>query len=574
MNAISTVIVRCGLLIAAYFLAAVPATSNPVTFTGTIKLPCNCSPQRTATYVFTAVKTPGLSTEGHCWCDVTYDNPPQPGDPDYGQSCKFIVCATIALSNQQPANLMVYSFQPNVPAGTWECIPNGSTTGDPNYLIGCRQVELSAGQTMVHIIDDILTFSTPFAEPDLAGVNMDVYADCPNGVDPNCSAIFTGNGPGGGGHADVSIVAGSGVTPSPGCGGTGSVDVKITGVDDDGSGNQTGTAVIPLGNMMTNGHKDKSFDVKLIGDVSGGGAGTVEISSPAAGLGIETFAIGSHVETSTFTITQDVASNPDANIYITVKYANGSAPDGNVVHLTGALVAQNNTTFAVTGDDPIYSIGDHISEVDAQFVQDQNTPTIVSQQMEQQADGTIDLTIVASDDYTMAAACSFEFDLNGQQHIIVPVNFDPDAPMMDNTQFKAVLGPYEPGSTITNCHTHVADEAGNVRDAEDPGEIVVLGVTEGSGGTGYRLEQNVPNPFDAKTTIDFSLPRREHVTLTVFDAAGHAISTLVDGIRDPGSQHIELDAAAMRLSSGTYYYRLQTPQFTATRRLVLLRGGR
>jgi hypothetical protein len=69
------------------------------------------------------------------------------------------------------------------------------------------------------------------------------------------------------------------------------------------------------------------------------------------------------------------------------------------------------------------------------------------------------------------------------------------------------------------------------------------------------LRQNYPNPFNPQTTIMFSLPRREYVTLKVFDGLGREVTTLFNGELDGGRHTIVFDAKG--LPSGVYFCRLQ-----------------
>jgi hypothetical protein len=86
--------------------------------------------------------------------------------------------------------------------------------------------------------------------------------------------------------------------------------------------------------------------------------------------------------------------------------------------------------------------------------------------------------------------------------------------------------------------------------------------------TKFSLGQNYPNPFNPSTTIAFSLPRAEHVTLKVFDLLGKEIATLVDKKLSPG--HYEARWNAGDVESGTYFYQLRAGEFAATKKLVLM----
>jgi len=75
------------------------------------------------------------------------------------------------------------------------------------------------------------------------------------------------------------------------------------------------------------------------------------------------------------------------------------------------------------------------------------------------------------------------------------------------------------------------------------------------------LEQNRPNPFNPSTTIRFGLPAAGHVALKVYDARGHLVTVLVDGVR-PAGRHEEVwsgdDDQGRRVPSGVYTYLLET----------------
>jgi hypothetical protein len=85
----------------------------------------------------------------------------------------------------------------------------------------------------------------------------------------------------------------------------------------------------------------------------------------------------------------------------------------------------------------------------------------------------------------------------------------------------------------------------------------------------FGLSQNYPNPFNPKTTISFSIPKAQHVTLKVFDVLGCEVATLIDGTEPAGTHAVELDGSM--LSSGIYYYRMEAGQFSAFKKLTLIK---
>jgi len=78
-----------------------------------------------------------------------------------------------------------------------------------------------------------------------------------------------------------------------------------------------------------------------------------------------------------------------------------------------------------------------------------------------------------------------------------------------------------------------------------------------------------PNPFNPSTTISFSLPSKSYVLLKVFDMIGQEVATLVNEELPAGNYRRQWNAS--NLSSGVYFYRLQSGSFMETKKLILLR---
>lgn len=83
------------------------------------------------------------------------------------------------------------------------------------------------------------------------------------------------------------------------------------------------------------------------------------------------------------------------------------------------------------------------------------------------------------------------------------------------------------------------------------------------------LKQNYPNPFNPATSITFELNNTEQVSLKVYNALGQEVATLVDGLRSSGQHQVSFNADDM--SSGIYFYRLQTPTRSITRSMTLVK---
>ncbi len=91
----------------------------------------------------------------------------------------------------------------------------------------------------------------------------------------------------------------------------------------------------------------------------------------------------------------------------------------------------------------------------------------------------------------------------------------------------------------------------------------------------YKLRQNYPNPFNPTTTIEFFLPVKKEISLTVYNALGQKIKTLINKkTLTRGTHSIEWDAtneAGTKVASGMYIYELKFGNFTKHKRMMLLK---
>jgi hypothetical protein len=93
---------------------------------------------------------------------------------------------------------------------------------------------------------------------------------------------------------------------------------------------------------------------------------------------------------------------------------------------------------------------------------------------------------------------------------------------------------------------------------------------------GFALGRNFPNPFNPSTRISYTLPAEAFVNLTVFDALGRKVATLVKGRMAPGTHTAEWRPSSA--SSGVYFYRIEAGSpdgrarsFVKSGRMMLLR---
>ncbi len=146
-------------------------------------------------------------------------------------------------------------------------------------------------------------------------------------------------------------------------------------------------------------------------------------------------------------------------------------------------------------------------------------------------------------------------------------------PTMYRITFGPVTGtePYSTHSTleIKNSHPFSAQDVvvfnptvlTNVRTAPDVP-------------TSFTLEQNFPNPFNPSTTIRFAVPKRTQVTLTVYNTLGQRVATLVNEAKNEGFYAIRWNGRSdqgFSVASGMYFYHITAGNFTASRKMLLIK---
>jgi len=86
---------------------------------------------------------------------------------------------------------------------------------------------------------------------------------------------------------------------------------------------------------------------------------------------------------------------------------------------------------------------------------------------------------------------------------------------------------------------------------------------------GFKLSQNYPNPFNPSTNIEFAIPVKNNVSLKVYNVHGQEVAVLANGEYTAGTYMVNWNASEM--SSGVYFYTIQTGSFTQTKKLLLVK---
>jgi hypothetical protein len=142
---------------------------------------------------------------------------------------------------------------------------------------------------------------------------------------------------------------------------------------------------------------------------------------------------------------------------------------------------------------------------------------------------------------------------------------DPEHPLLESSYDTPGSGS---GAFVDNGYVYLAD-----KNSLMIFELPPVGVNDQTGNSvvpsTFHLEQNFPNPFNAKTAINYQLPHPSRVRLEVFDLLGRKVVTLVDGRQKAGYWSVSWEAS--KVSSGIYFYKLTCGDFTEVRRMTVLK---
>ncbi|MBW7995606.1 MAG: choice-of-anchor D domain-containing protein [Candidatus Glassbacteria bacterium] len=111
-------------------------------------------------------------------------------------------------------------------------------------------------------------------------------------------------------------------------------------------------------------------------------------------------------------------------------------------------------------------------------------------------------------------------------------------------------------------------------DSDQDTSVILLNVNATQSVDECSLQQNFPNPFNPSTTISYAVSSESLVALNIYDIRGRLIYALVNRNHQPGNYSVNWDGrdrAGRAVSSGVYFYRLQSGEFTQTRKMMVLK---
>ena len=102
-----------------------------------------------------------------------------------------------------------------------------------------------------------------------------------------------------------------------------------------------------------------------------------------------------------------------------------------------------------------------------------------------------------------------------------------------------------------------------------PGTVNSIGSDGQYSPAQYALEQNFPNPFNPTTIINYSIAKDGHVRLAIFNAIGNNVAIVINEDKPAGNYSVQVNGR--NLASGIYFYRLESGNYSATKKFVLIK---
>ncbi len=127
-------------------------------------------------------------------------------------------------------------------------------------------------------------------------------------------------------------------------------------------------------------------------------------------------------------------------------------------------------------------------------------------------------------------------------------------------------------SNTPNNYSYVATNGGRyyrLQQQDLDGSVEYSNIVEVETNLSYKLQQNHPNPFNPSTIITFTLPENTQANVSIYNALGQKVQEIVNSYFIAGNHSVTVNASA--LSSGLYFYKLETPNFSKTMKMLLLK---
>ena len=127
-------------------------------------------------------------------------------------------------------------------------------------------------------------------------------------------------------------------------------------------------------------------------------------------------------------------------------------------------------------------------------------------------------------------------------------------------------------SNSPNSYSFTATDGGKyyrLKQLDTDGGFEYSDVVEVEGNLSYKLSQNHPNPFNPTTTVNFTLPQSVKVNISVYNMLGQKVMEVANREFSAGNHSVSINAS--QLTSGMYFYKLETSDFSKTMKMMLLK---
>ncbi|MEX0721509.1 MAG: T9SS type A sorting domain-containing protein [Balneolaceae bacterium] len=175
------------------------------------------------------------------------------------------------------------------------------------------------------------------------------------------------------------------------------------------------------------------------------------------------------------------------------------------------------------------------------------------------------------DDYSVVELTWDDVDVSDLSHYLVSRTFDGT-----ETSFQSETSSFNDTVSTAGDYTYTVKAVDQTTFSSDPSSELVVNVEVNVSNeknpnipSAYSLGQNYPNPFNPTTTISFDVPEQSHVTLTIYNVMGQQVAELVNAAKSAGSHAVVWNA--QHHVSGVYFYKITAGEFTAVRKLTLLK---
>jgi hypothetical protein len=168
-------------------------------------------------------------------------------------------------------------------------------------------------------------------------------------------------------------------------------------------------------------------------------------------------------------------------------------------------------------------------------------------------------------------------DLESGEGVIGNLVFTVDDPSVKDIEVTATTME-KPQHTLMLVYYEVVDGKSKVRSLTPEFEGISISLSQVAPQEmlpkSFALKQNAPNPFNPQTRIDYDIPKATHVHLDIYNVLGQRVNTLVNEYQEAGSKSVVWngrDNTGSEVASGIYFYRLDADQFSATKKMMMLK---